>query len=97
MLKEKVRSIKDVELTSRHKPWDEGAWASGAMPPHPDLLYRIAYFLNCEQKNTIISKINEKKNDISSRQNYKDELISIISYRENRKTFCVMRVEDFII
>ena len=38
-----------------------------------------------------------KKNDISSRQNYKDELISIISHRENRKTFCVMRVEDFII
>ena len=38
-----------------------------------------------------------KKNDISSRQNYKDELISTISHRENRKTFCVMRVEDFII
>ena len=71
-----------------------GQWGH-ASSPRPPVSNSLLFKLWTEKHHNKQNKW--KKNDISSRQNYKDELISIISHRENRKTFCVMRVEAFII
>ena len=71
-----------------------GQWGH-ASSPRPPVSNSLLFKLWTEKHHNKQNKW--KKKDISSRQNYKDELISIISHRENRKTFCVMRVEDFII